>query len=151
LIASGITDHKRQWAILLHCAGEKVQNIEARLIYEKVDNEHYKNLHEALTLHFEPQKDITFATYQFCEMKQDEGEGIDAFVTRLKTQAERCDFNANLNQRIKDQIVFRCLSGKLCRKALTEDLSLDNLIKAAHAEESYLITPISYALQVANA
>ena len=138
LIASNITDDKRQWAVLLHWAGEKVQSIEAQLTYDKTDGQHYKSLHKALTQHFEPTKNITFATYQFHEMKQEDGEGINAFVTHLKTQAARCEFGTGLDRRIKDQIVFRCTSRKVRQKALTEDLTLDNLIKAARAEESAL-------------
>ena len=84
-----------------------------------------------------PEWPLWTATYQFYEMKQEEGEGIDAFITRLKTQATWCDFS-DTDRCIKDQIVFRCTSRKVCRKALTEDLSLENLVKAARAEENAL-------------
>jgi hypothetical protein len=116
---------------LLHSAGRKIQRIEKELTYDKTEGETYKALHEALTVHFEPKKNITFSRYQFLEFEQGPDKGIDAFVTYLRTQAGRCDFaTTHLDSHIQDQIVFKCNSGKTCCKALAEDPSLENLFKS---------------------
>ena len=104
LVACNITEDKRKWAVQ-HLAGEKVQVIIKHLTYDKTDGNHYKNLHKALTAHFEPKKNIAHATFKFLQNEQGEEEGIDAFVTRLKSQAARCEFN-DLDRHLKDHIIF---------------------------------------------
>ena len=66
-------------------------------------------------------KTAVLETYNFRQLSQEEDESIDKFVTRLRE--------------IKDQIVQKCFSDRLRRKALTEDLSLANLVNAARAME----------------
>ena len=138
LLAADIADHKRRWAYLLRSAGEKVQILEEHLEYAKGgdDTDHYKALHEALTTHFEPKKNTSYAAFQFRSLKQEEGEPIDSFVIRLRDYANRCDYGDLLDRMIRDQIIFSCSSGKMRRKALAEDLDLKQLIAAARAEES---------------
>ena len=135
LVAWDIKDDDRRHAVLIHRGSEKIAIIEEQLTYQKTEGTKFKNLAKALTDYFEPKKNITFSTYQFCEMKQEENEGIDAYVTRLKTQAALCDFS-DTDRRVKDQIVFGCSSSKLRRKALEDDLGLAALIKAARAVET---------------
>ena len=48
--------------------------------------------------------------------------------------ADRCDFREK-EREIKDQVVFRCKSDRLRRKALREDLTLTQLLEAARAME----------------
>ena len=67
-------------------------------------------------------------------MNQGEDEPIDQFVTRLKQKAQRCDL-AYVDREIKDQIVFNCHSDRLRRKALRDDLDLQNVVTAARAIE----------------
>ncbi len=55
-------------------------------------------------------------------------------MTRLREVANRCDFKS-IDREIKDQIVQKCFSDRLRRKALREDLSLANLVNAARAME----------------
>ena len=135
LKAWGIDNDERKHAILCHYGGDKIAEIEQHLTYAKDKDKLFDNLSAALTDHFEPKRNITFTTFVFCEMKQEEDEGIDAFVTRLRTQAVLCDFS-DAERRIKDQIVFHCNSQKLRRKALEEDLKLEALLQAARVEES---------------
>ena len=109
--------------------------IEQNLVYDKTANALFENLKTALNTYFEPKRNVTFSTYVFCQMKQEEGEGIDAFVTRLRNQASMCDFDDE-NRRIKDQVVFRCLSKKVRNKALADDQSLEDLLKNARCQET---------------
>ena len=135
LVAWGIKEDARKHSILLHCGGDKLDLIEQNLVYDKTANALFENLKTALNTYFEPKRNVTFSTYVFCQMKQEEGEGIDAFVTRLRNQASMCDF-ADENRRIKDQVVFRCLSKKVRNKALADDQSLEDLLKNARCQET---------------
>ena len=148
----GITDHQRKWSTLKFFGGDKLRKVEKQLTYDKdapygadptaqpavpgtVDN--YKRLKEALTAHFAPCVNETYARFQFRSITQEEGESTDTFVTRLRTQASRCNFHADdYSNQIRDQIVFGCFSKKIRRKALAENYALDRLIQVARAEES---------------
>ena len=152
MVTCGITDHERKWSTLKFFGGEKLRKLEKQLTYDKTapfgadpnaqpavlgTPDSYRRLKEALTAHFAPCVNETYARFQFRSIVQGESESVDTFITRLRSQAGRCNFHAadNLNQ-IRDQIVFGCASKKLRRKALAENYSLDRLIQVARAEES---------------
>ena len=79
----------------------------------------------------------TYARFCFRSIAQEESESVDAFVTRLRTQASRCGFpQDDLDKQIRDQIVFGCRSKKIRRKALAENLDLARLISSARADET---------------
>ena len=67
-------------------------------------------------------------------LAQQDGESIDKFVTRLRESAARCQFH-DTSREIKDQIVQKCISERLRRKALREDPSLEALLRGARAME----------------
>ena len=145
-----ITDHARKWSMLKFYGGEKVRKLEKQLAYDKAAlfgadaaaggagrTDHYAQLKKALTDHFAPCVNETFARFQFRSISHDANESIDTFITRTRSQATRCNFHADdVDNQIRDQIVFGCNSKKLRRKALAENLALDRLIQVARAEES---------------
>ena len=149
MAALAITDHARKWSMLKFYGGDKIRKLEKQLAYDKAAlfgadaagaggrTDHYAQLKTALTNHFAPCVNETFAPFQFRSISQDENESIDTFITRTRSQAARCNFHADdLNGQIRDQIVFGCNSKKIRRKALAENLALDRLIQVARAEES---------------
>ena len=133
LVALDIKNKERKKAIMLHYAGTKVSDIYSTLILPEGDDV-YKQSVLALTGYFEPKKNLTFETFSFRELKQGESESVGQFVTRLRVAADRCDFREK-EREIKDQVVFRCKSDRLRRKALREDLTLTQLLEAARAME----------------
>ena len=62
---------------------------------------------------------------------QKEGESIDKFVTRLR---ERCQVH-DTSRELKDQIVQKCTSKRLRRKALRKDPFLEALSRGTRAME----------------
>lgn len=84
--------------------------------------------------YFAPKKCTEFEIYKFRQSKPEANENIDSFHTKLRTLSENCDFT-DKNKEIKSQIIQGCSSTRLRRKALREELSLDDLIKAARALE----------------
>ena len=59
---------------------------------------------------------MTFETYNFRQLCQEQDEPIDKSVTRLRETASRCDFH-NKDREIKDQIVQKCFSELLDTQA----------------------------------
>ena len=91
-------------------------------------------MREKLDAHFEPKVNFTFETYNFRQLYQEQDEPIDKFVTRLCEAAGRCGFH-DKDREIKYQIVQKCCSECLRRKALMENPSLSNLLSAEKALE----------------
>jgi hypothetical protein len=78
-----ITETKQQRALLLHYAGQAVDEIFDTLPDTGVDKD-YKTAVDVLNAYFIPQVNSTFEEYNFRQAKQQHGENIDAFHTRLK-------------------------------------------------------------------
>ncbi|KAJ6648539.1 Retrovirus-related Pol polyprotein [Pseudolycoriella hygida] len=87
---------------------------------------------------FEPKKNPTYERHMFRCLKQGKDEKIGNFITRLRTQAERCEFGSALESNIKDQIIEKCESAKLRRELLKlgDDASLVKVLKAAKIHEA---------------
>ena len=131
-VALDIKDNARQIALPLHYGGANLCDI--YYTHASEDDKEYQQVKEKLDAHFEPKVNLTFETYNFRQLAQEQGESIDKFVTRLREAADRCDFY-NKDREIKDQIVQKCFSERLRRKALREDPTLVNLLSAARAME----------------
>ena len=99
MAACAITDHQRKFAILRFYGGEKLRKLEKQLSYDKdvlfgadpAANpvvpgapDQYRALKEALTTHFAPCINETYARFQFRSISQEEGESVDTFFTRLR-------------------------------------------------------------------
>ena len=130
LVALNITNKKRQRAILLHYAGEEVNNIVDTLPDAEAegDEDPLESLIIALTNHFTPKSNVAYEEYKFRQAKQESGEDIMTYYTRLKHLAQTCEF-ADTDREIKSQIVQLCSSTKLRRKALSDpSISLQALL-----------------------
>ena len=131
--ALAITDHARKWSMMKYYGGDKLRKLEKQLLYDKTAlfgadpaavpavvgrTDHYANLKVAFTAHFAPCVNETYARFKFRGISQEEGESIDTFVTRLRSQSTRCGFHdGDVADQIRNQIVFGCRSGKLRPKA----------------------------------
>ena len=140
LTALSVTDKARKKALLLHYAGDEVftiyESFTAQQRGEGDDvNDEYKTLVDSFNAHFTPKKNIDFETFKFHQCRQNEGETIDAFHTRLRLLAARCDF-ANEDREIKAQILQGCTSSRLRKRALRDEkLTLTQLLDTARLLE----------------
>ncbi|XP_069105895.1 uncharacterized protein [Argopecten irradians] len=126
-----IKEVKRKRAMLLHYVGEEVCDIFETL---QDTGDIFNDAQIKLTEYFAPKKATEFQVYQFRQISQESGESIDAFTTKLRQQSSRCDF-VNPEKAIKSQIIQGCCSSKLRRRALREEISLDNLLQLARSME----------------
>lgn len=79
---------------------------------------------------FLPKKSSTFERHLLRQMNQQPGENFDAFMVRLRLQAERCDFGDRMEENIKDQIIEKCQSMSLRRELLKSgNANLDQILK----------------------
>ena len=121
LEAKGITKDLQRKALLLHCAGQDVQDIFDTLADPKPVSEHdtaYAKAMRSLVAHFLPQVNVPFERHQFRQAKQEDSETADQFVTRLFQLAETCDFGTTKEEQIRDQLIDKCRSHDLRKKLL---------------------------------
>ena len=78
LLASGITDTKRQRALLLYTAGPRVREVP-----NNRDDDNFNMANEKLTEYFQPQNTRRFEVYRSRQTKQNQEESLDQFHTRL--------------------------------------------------------------------
>ena len=133
LVAMDIKDETRKRALLLYTAGNEVEKIFATLSDVGEDKD-YKKAIEKLSAYFSPKKNLLFETHKFRQLKQMTEETIDQYCTRLRQQAIICEFSDSEHE-IKIQLVEACLSSRVRRKAIQEDLTLADTLAYARTLE----------------
>ena len=132
LVATGITDKKRQRALLLYQAGARVREIFRQLPDTGDDLE---TAVAKLNEYFEPQKHRLYEVYKFRQAAQENNESIDQYHTRLRSLAERCQFE-NMDFDITLQIVLKGSSSRLRKQALRDPkMTLKDLLIAGRQIE----------------
>ena len=91
---------------------------------------------DALERYFKPAKNVIYERYVFGSCKQEEGESIDKFVTRLREAATTCEYGQLRDEMIRDKIVLGVVNGSTRRRLLRErDLTLITAIEMCRAAE----------------
>ena len=136
MIAMGITESRRQRALLLHYAGPRVDEIFDTLSDVGEDTDYDKAV-DALNKYFNPKSNSLYETYVFRQAKQENNESLDQFVTRLRQLAQKCKFH-DIDREILTQVIMNCASPKLRRQALCkgEDLTLQRLLEIGRSLEA---------------
>ena len=88
--------------LLLHTAGEEVQDIFATLADTGAT---YDEAVAVFNAHFQPQVNVTFQRHDFCRECQEADETVSQFVVRLGKLAQHCEFGAQTDAFIRDQVV----------------------------------------------
>ena len=135
LNASGVTKDDQKKAMLLHLAGEEIQDI-----FETLGNINDLNFGEVkgkLSDYFKPQKNVAYERHAFWSCKQDKDEKMDNYIIRLKKMAISCEYtDDSVNDMIRDQIVDSCYSTELRKKFLKEkELTLTKIQEISRASD----------------
>ena len=134
LIASGIRDASRKRALLLYQAGSRVREIFHQLEDVGTDAD-YDKARDKLTAYFEPQKNQRHEVYKFRQTRQEEGETLDEFHTRLRNLSSNCEFT-NPDFEIEQQILTGGSSSKIRRRALRDpDYKLKDMLLDGRRDE----------------
>ncbi|XP_064463481.1 uncharacterized protein LOC135374453 [Ornithodoros turicata] len=92
---------------------------------------------EKLDKYFAPKENEIQARYSFRCRVQGTDEAFDTFLTELKLRAKACNFQAQTDKMIRDQVVFGVESNALRTDILKHvDPTLDNVVKICLAHES---------------
>ena len=132
--ASGVTDDSQKRQLLLHCAGESVQDI----FFTLADTGNtYENAKAKITSYFTPRKNTSYNRHMFRKDCQNVEESVAQYVTRLRQLAHLCEFGDQVDDFIRDQVINNGRSKSLRTKLLAErDLNLDRVLDLAGAMEA---------------
>ena len=83
------------------------------------EDDDYSAARTKLTEYFEPQKNTRCEVYKFRQTRQEVGETLDTFYTRLHKLSVNCEF-ADADFEIEEQIIIGGLSSRIRKKALRE-------------------------------
>ena len=132
--------------LLLHGAGTEVQELFETLQdsgpladagEDKADE--YQKALRTLDAHFSAQLNEQYERRVFRNLKQKEGDPVDQFITRLRRQAENCNWD-NADDPIRDQVIDMCTSAHLWRKLLLKGthLTLQEIARSFEAVDIQL-------------
>ena len=146
IVGKGIVQAEQKEALLLHSAGMEVQDIFDTLAEvaagEGEADDVYKAALRKLDAYFTPKLNVPYERYVFRTMRQGE-ETVDQYVSRLKKQADNCEFGDELDtlpksEQIRDQVIDGCKSTTLRRKLLQKgkNLTLEVVLDTARTMEA---------------
>ena len=94
---------------------------------------------EKFDAHFAPRRTTLINRFKFHKCEQMSGEPVEAFITRLKVLMKDCDYKAQKNEQLRDQLAFGCRDDALREKFFREeDLTLEDAEKIAAAHQATL-------------
>ena len=137
-----ITNAKRLRSLLLHFAGQGVQDMYETLPEPPAvaDGDPARNEFVTAKLkldtYFQYEHNTAFERYTFCLMRQLSGETVAQFVQRLRQQAEFCSFG-DATEYLRDQLVEGVRAESLRKKFLEKKgLTLGKVQEIARQHES---------------
>jgi len=122
---------------------------QAREIYKTLqwaaegDEMKFNKVQKAFRDYCHPRKNVLYERHKFWNLQQDEGETVDVFTTRLRLQADYCEYDkegwpaAVKSEMVRNKFVFGLQDDNLKERLLREaDISLSKLVALAQRTES---------------
>lgn len=138
-LASGLAekDKKVQAATLRRVMGSQCRHVyKHNLNLSEAQQKDVKAILDALEGYFKPKRNVIFERFVFGNCKQDEGEPIDSFVTKLREKAASCEYGGLREELIRDRLVLGISDESVRRRLLREkDLTLTVAIDICRAAE----------------
>lgn len=89
--------------------------------------------------YFTPKAKIPYLRFIFNKMIQEEGESFDDFITKIKIQGNKCEYDTLKDDLIRDRIIAGVRSNQLREKLLSESIiTLQRAIELGRAHEQAL-------------
>ena len=130
-VAYEITDPNRKRALLLHSAGEDVQNIFDTINSPTGTQTKLSVILDALNEYFIPKLKLEYKLFMFRSGKQENDETLGQFHTELLHLRKDCEI-VDLNRELKSHVIFGCGSRRV-RHCLT----LNAILTYARTIETY--------------
>lgn len=136
-VANEVEEENQQRAILLTVCGSKTYGLIRNIVSpDKPSDKTYDELITEIRSHLKPKPLIIAERFKFHQRKQREGETVSQFMAELRKLSEHCNFEAFLNDALRDRFVCGLTSTATQRKLLSEaDLTLKKAMDIAVSME----------------
>lgn len=113
---------RRQLAMLLHTAGDEAYEVYSQFEYDNDgDENNYDIVLQKFHEYCNPRRNVLYEWFVFWNLRQSDGESIDAFIKRLKTQASVCEFGDLRERMLLFRVVFGVADTKLKERLLRDE------------------------------
>ena len=154
--ADGVAKEQLKATFLLSCLGEEGYClIKASLAPDKLTDKTYTELKEAI-LALAPKHSAISESYKLSHLKQEPGESLNIYMSRLKEVAVKCDYRTSFDRIVRDKFICGLRSEKIrahlmnddtietAAQALAKAISRENAAEAAHGMSSNFVTKPSF-------
>ncbi len=133
----GITEPEMKKDGLIIYGGQTIADLEDTLLDltgDEAGEDEYSQLVKKLNKHFLPKKNKDFARFQFGNLKQNHGESLIRYYTRIREIAKKCNFS-NESEAIRDHLIKTMTNNVLRIKAIRKNWTLDQILEEAELDE----------------
>ena len=136
--ANKIVDEKIKRDILLSAVGpDTFSLLRSVMLPDALKDCDYKALTDAAMKHFHPDPSEIVERYNFRKRTRKPAESVADFVRDLRRLSEHCNFGANLEEQLRDQVVYGINNDRIQQKMLdTRKLTLKAAVDLAQSYES---------------
>ena len=137
-VANNIKEAEKQVTVFLSVVGANTYTLLRGLVApEKPKDKSFAQLTEVLKKHYEPTRIVIAERFYFHRRGQQVGESIAQYVAELRRLAIHCEFDAYLEDALRDRFVCGIRSESIQRSLLTEkNLSLARAVELAQCMEA---------------
>lgn len=125
-----------QIATFMSSIGQEAITIYNSFTLTEAEQKDLKLIQKAFEDYFSPTVSTTFERFTFNKMEQLSDESFDEFLTRIRSQSKKCEFDTLHDSLLCDKIVVGIKSEAVREKLLAEEkFKLENAIKICRASE----------------
>jgi hypothetical protein len=122
---------------LIIYGGQIIADLEDTLLDatgDEAGEDAYAQLIIKLNKHFLPKKNKDFARVQFGNLKQNHGESLVRYYTRIREIAKKCSFS-NESEAIRDHLIKTMTNNVVRIKAIRKNWTLNQILEEAELDE----------------
>ena len=136
--ANEITDNAKRTATFLTLIGKETYSLLNSLMApEKPSSKKVEELNAILNEHLEPKPIVIAERHKFYNRVQFEAESVATYIMELRKLTIHCEFNAFLNEALRDKFVCGLYDAGMRKRLLTEKkLDLKTAVNIAKSMES---------------
>ena len=99
----------------------------------------YHKIMRKLRIHFIPMRNPDVHVFRFLKLTQKAGETVTSYAARLRAESKHCNFGADRDKRIREQLINTMRDKELIRKAISRQWTLIQLLnEAAQYEQTHI-------------
>lgn len=138
LALNGISDSKMKVKFCIgFCGPDLFKIIKSCIAPKKISDITYEDMKKELKTYFDPLRNTIAERYKFHMRNRNDDESVSEYIVEIKALSQTCDFNAFLDEALRDKLVCGVRNEKIQTKLLSEKtLTFDEACKIAKGIET---------------